>query len=96
MSRNPFSRVADSTRSCRRLGAVMSLTRGGHVADSGMPCRRHGKTGVPDRNRRRKQDLKILIRNDRRMKNIRSGADFLTIVRYSFVVLLLSSASNHP
>lgn len=89
MNRNPVSRVADSTRSCRRLG-------GGHVADSRMPCRRHGKTGVPDRNRRRKQDLKILIRNDHRMKNIRSGADFLTIVRYSFAVLLLSSASNHP
>ena len=78
MNRNPFSRVADSTRSCRRLGAVMSPTRECLVGDT------------------RKQDSKILIRNDRRMKNIRSGADFLTIVRYSFAVLLLSSASNHP
>ena len=89
MNRNPVF-------PCRRLDALLSPTRGGHVADSRMPCRRHGKTGVPDRNRRRKQDLKILIRNDHWMKNIRSGADFLTIVRCSFAVLLLSSASNHP
>ena len=35
MSRNPFSRVADSTLSCRRLGAVMSLTRECLVGDTG-------------------------------------------------------------
>ena len=35
MSRNPFSRVADSTRSCRRLGAVMSPTRECLVGDTG-------------------------------------------------------------
>ena len=37
MKRNPFSRVADSTRSCRRLGAVMSPTRECLVGDTGKP-----------------------------------------------------------
>ena len=37
MNRNPFSRVADSTRSCRRLGAAMSPTRECLGGDTGKP-----------------------------------------------------------